>query len=103
MNRESKSRWKYLAVLFGGMLVVSFGTTSQAAELHIGRGSGTIRPREPVALSGQTHTRIARNVESEVTATALALESTQGDQSRDQAIMVACDLVAIREGILEKV
>ena len=58
---------------------------------------------EPVALSGQMHTRIARTVESPVTATALALESRDGDKVLDQAIMVSCDLVAIREGILEMV
>src|SRR5688500_16295189 len=103
MNRDLTSRWKFLAVIFGGVLVISCGNFGQAAELHIGAASVSITPKEPVALSGQMHTRIARNVESEVTATALALESRQGDQSLDQAIMVACDLVAIREGIIEKV
>ena len=33
----------------------------------------------------------------------LALETRRGQKSIDQAIFVACDLVAIREGILEKV
>ena len=103
MNRDLMRNWKYLAVIVGGMLTASFGSSGRAAELHIGAASISITPKEPVALSGQMHTRIARNVESEVTATALALESRQGDQSLDQAIMVACDLVAIREGIVEKV
>jgi hypothetical protein len=49
------------------------------------------------------HTRIAKTVETPVTATALALESREGEQVLDQAIMVSCDLVAIREGVLEMV
>jgi len=56
-----------------------------------------------VAVSGQFNTRIARNVESPVTATALALESRQGDKVLDQAVMVSCDLVGIRGDIQERV
>lgn len=48
-------------------------------------------------------TRIARTVDSPVTATALALESRHGHKVLDQAIMVSCDLVVIREGILPMV
>jgi hypothetical protein len=69
----------------------------------MGGATISITPRDPVAISGQMHTRIARTVESEVTATALALESREGDQVLDQAIMVSCDLVAIREGIPQMV
>jgi hypothetical protein len=76
---------------------------NHAAELHIGCATVSITPDLPVALSGQMHTRIARNVESPVIAAALALESRQGNEVLDQAIFVACDLVAIREGIREKV
>lgn len=72
-------------------------------ELLIGGASVSITPDRPVALSGQMRTRIGREVESPVTATALALESRDGEEVRDQAIMISCDLVAIREGILEKV
>ncbi|WP_417748614.1 hypothetical protein [Rosistilla oblonga] len=74
-----------------------------AAELHIGGASVSITPDQPVALTGQMRTRISANVESEVTATALALESLDGDNVVDQAIMVSCDLIAIREGLLDAV
>ncbi len=74
-----------------------------AAELLIGAEEISITPDQPIALSGQMRTRIAREVESPVTATALAIESRDGENVLDQAIMVSCDLVAIREGILEKV
>jgi len=73
-----------------------------AAELLIGAANVSITPSQPVALSGQRHTRIARQVESPVTATALAIETRHGEAVLDQAIMVSCDLVAIRDGIQEQ-
>lgn len=74
-----------------------------AAELRVGGATVSITPDQPVALSGQMHTRISTNVETPCTATVLALESHDGDRVVDQAIMVSCDLIAIREGILEMV
>ncbi|TWU20686.1 hypothetical protein Pla52o_45650 [Novipirellula galeiformis] len=74
-----------------------------ASELHIGGATISITPDEPVAISGQFATRIARTVESAAMATALALESREGDKVLDQAIMVSCDLVLINKGIPEKV
>lgn len=75
-------------------------------ELMIGASSISITPQLPVALSGQMRTRIARNVESPVTATALALESRDGTRMLEQAIFVSCDLVNIpqevRDGVREK-
>src|SRR5690606_34624392 len=78
-------------------------SASAAAELHVGSEMISITPDEPVALSGQMRTRIAREVESPVTATALALESRDGDEVLEQAIFISCDLVAIRDGILARV
>ena len=49
------------------------------------------------------HTRIAREVRSPVTATALALESRDHGKSIDQALFVSCDLVAIDAAILDEV
>jgi len=88
-------------LLLAGILFPAFSGFSN--DLLIGKASVSITPELPVALSGQMHTRIAKEVESEVIASAVALESRDGDQSVDQAIMVSCDLVAIREGILEMV
>ncbi|MGN6135686.1 MAG: hypothetical protein ACTHOU_14455, partial [Aureliella sp.] len=78
-------------------------SVGQAGELYVGAATVSITPDLPVALSGQMHLRISQKVESPVTATALAIETRRGDESLEQAIMVACDLVAIREGVLEKV
>ena len=68
------------------------------------RGGATIiTPDRPVALAGQMHTRISRTVESPVMATALALESRDGDKVVDQAILLSCDLVAIDAAVLDEV
>lgn len=70
-----------------------------AAELLVGGATVSITPDRPVALDGQRRARISQRVESPVIATALALESRDGDNVLDQAILVSCDLVAIRDGI----
>ena len=74
----------------------------RAAELHVGGATISITPDRPVALAGQMHTRIARSVESPVTATALALESRAGDKVIDQAVLVSCDLVTIDAAVLDR-
>ncbi len=76
---------------------------SSAADLHVGGATVSITPDQPIALAGQMHTRISQSVESPVTATALALESREGDRIVDQAILVSCDLVAIKTPVLERV
>lgn len=73
------------------------GPDIQAADLLVGAARTSITPDEPVALSGQFHTRVAKTVESPVTANVLVLESRDGDKSRDLAIMVSCDLVIIQD------
>lgn len=74
-----------------------------AAELCVGAATVDITPGEPVALDGQRQVRISKTPATHIYATALALESREGDHVLDQAIMVSCDLVAIRQGILPKV
>lgn len=92
-----------IAIAVAAGLMMGLPTPGRASELLVGAATVSITPDQPVALSGQMHTRIAREVESPVTANALALESRQGDEVLDQAILVSCDLVAIREGILDAV
>jgi hypothetical protein len=82
--------------------VVGRGRVS-AAELFLGSSTTSITPQEPVALSGQIEVRIARSVETPVTATALALESREGEKAVDQAIIVSCDLVGVPGEIVDQV
>ncbi|MFO0890557.1 MAG: hypothetical protein U0790_15615 [Isosphaeraceae bacterium] len=87
------------------ILIALTGTQvrAQAAELRVGGATVSITPDRPVSLAGQMHTRISKDVESPVTATALALESREGDKVQDQAILVSLDLVLIADGIVESV
>ncbi len=85
-------------------LVVCLLTNVGRAELRVGSARTDITPPLPVALSGQFNTRIAKTIESPVMAAAVAIEKLDAaGKSIDQAVMVTCDLVAIREGVLEKV
>ncbi|HYF34524.1 MAG TPA: hypothetical protein VD994_04480 [Prosthecobacter sp.] len=79
-------------------LLVAASCCATAAEFQIGAATIDITPDQPVALDGQRNVRIATEAKSRIYATVLALES-----GTEQAIMVACDLVAIRSGILQKV
>lgn len=81
----------------------TFMPAALASTLHVGAHTTSITPDMPVALTGQMTTRIAHTVETEVLANAMALESREGDTVVEQALFVACDLVAIREGLLERV
>ena len=87
-----------LPVLFA----VATVATSDAAELRFGVATVSITPDKPVPLSGQFHTRIARSADNPVTATALALETREGGKPLDHAILVSCDLVAIRDGVQDR-
>ena len=94
---------KTLCCLTVAALLFNSSSHAEAGELLIGTAETSITPDRPVALAGQRHTRIAREIESPVTATALAIEAREGEQILDQAIMISCDLVAIRDGIQDGV
>jgi len=95
--------WKPLiaAGLLINILLSSAGTL--AAELLVGTAVADITPTEPVAVSGQFHLRVAKTVETPITASVIALESREGSVSRDVAIMVSCDLLCIPSVVLELV
>ena len=66
-----------------------------AGELLIGTATADITPTLPVALDGQFHLRIAKTIETPLTANVIALESRDGTRSLDAAVMVSCDVVGI--------
>jgi len=105
LKKKSPACFTLTWFLFGSLFLfaVSLESESAAAELYVGGATVSITPELPVSLTGQMRTRIAKKVESEVTATVLVLESREGDKSLDYAILVSCDLVCIRGGILEAV
>ncbi len=89
--------------LVPAFFAVALATAAEAAELLVGVGTADITPDRPVALSGQMHTRIARQIESRLSVEAVALESREGEKSLDQAVMVSCDLVVVPREVLAKV
>src|SRR4051812_12161095 len=103
MSATKLSRPSFSIAAFAALLAFAALAECRAAELHVGGATVSITPDRPVAVAGQMHTRVARDVESPVTATALALESREGDKVLDRAIMVSCDLVSIDAGVLEQV
>src|SRR3954453_3306232 len=103
MSSTKLSRASFSIVTGAALLVAGMLAECRAAELHVGGATVSITPDRPIALAGQMHTRIARDVESPVTATALALESRDGDKVLDQAILVSCDLVVIDAAVLDQV
>ncbi|MCZ2342772.1 MAG: hypothetical protein LC104_13430, partial [Bacteroidales bacterium] len=97
MNNSSwRNRARQSACL---LLLLLPGASLSAADLHVGAAIKSITPDQPVGLDGQMRTRISRSVAAPCLASALALESRDGEKSLDQAIFVACDLVAIRPGV----
>lgn len=84
------------------LLLTCLRLPSQASQLHIGAATVDITPAEPVALAGQMHVRISTENATPIHAVAVALESRDDDMSLDHAVSVSCDLIAIREGILEQ-
>lgn len=85
------------------LLLSSLVVVSSHAELRFGAATASITPDEPVALSGQRRVRISKKHETPIQVSALAIESRAGNKVLDQAVIVSCDLVAIRDGIVDKV
>jgi len=94
------------ALVLGHTMLAAFGlwftplaVPTRAADLWVGAATADITPDRPVPLTGGTTVRIGREIQSRLAANVLALESRDGQQSLDQAILVACDLCVIRPGI----
>lgn len=83
--------------------VAASGALAAETELLIGAATTSITPDQPIALDGQFNTRISRGVDNPITATAVAIEARQAGRGVDQAVLVSCDLVAIRPPLLSAV
>jgi len=68
----------------------------------VGWSSGDITPPRPVALVGQFNTRISQGVLDPLTVTVLALETGGPDASKEQAVLVSCDLCFVEQPIIER-
>jgi hypothetical protein len=95
--------WKPLVIVGFLINILLLPQGGLAAELLVGTAAADITPAEPVAVSGQFHLRIAKRVETPITANVIALESLEKNSSLDVAIMVSCDLLYISTEVLELV
>jgi hypothetical protein len=102
-RKEEMMFWKPLLIVAFLVNILLWPQGGLAAELLVGTAVADITPEEPVAVSGQFHLRIAKTVETPVTANVIALESREDGSSRDVAIMVSCDLLYIPSEVLELV
>ena len=80
---------------------IAAAAASQTRPLLVGWATADTTPLRPVALVGQLHKRISTSVRDPLAVTVLALEAPGGDKP-EQAILVACDLVAIPRQIQQR-
>lgn len=73
----------------------------QAPSLYIGASTIDITPTLPVALDGQMHVRIAKAVETPLTANVVVMETRDGDRTGNVTTWVSCDLVTIPTELLD--
>ncbi len=64
MLKSTPSRSLCSIFTVAALSIASAFVECRAAELYVGGATVSITPDRPVALAGQMHTRIARNVES---------------------------------------
>lgn len=96
MTHQTYGRLFMLATIASSLFVAT--SVAVAGQLYVGGASVSITPTPPVALDGFRGRRIAQEVEVPCTASALVLETRDGEQSVSQVIFVSCDLIAIRGG-----
>jgi hypothetical protein len=75
---------------------------SKPGNFYVGWASSDITPDRPVIIHGQFHARISEGVMDPLTATALAIESGNGESS-EKAILISCDLVFISNDLRDAV
>jgi hypothetical protein len=73
-----------------------------AGNLYVGWAVADITPKKPVALTGNTGKTISEAVMDPLNAVVLALESKNSNGTKEQAIMVSCDLLFIRRQTQQK-
>lgn len=73
---------------------------ADAATLYVGAASCDISPDMPSFLAGQFMARVSTGIEYPLTANILVLESREGEQTLDSAMILSLDTCVARAGIL---
>lgn len=85
------------------LLGMSATTTLSANETYIGMASEDMTPPLPLALGGQMHLRIANEIESPLTATALVFEYRNQGQKSQISVFAAVELVVVPNSMRDKI
>ncbi|MCK9412557.1 MAG: hypothetical protein M0Q53_09670 [Prolixibacteraceae bacterium] len=97
-----RGRLQHKAIVMLLLCTIFFASANaQVGKLYIGTATADISPKLPIALGGQFELRIAHQAATPFSANVVALETRNGNQSVDQAIMVSCDLEGIPELLLK--
>ena len=102
MHRHDRYRpsWTFLSLC----LLAAYGwQTASASELRVGTAVASITTDQPIALQGQMHTRIGSTVDAPLEVSVVALESVEGANSLDRAIMVSCDVCYTPMSVVQQV
>jgi hypothetical protein len=75
-------------------------TQAGAATLYVGAASCDITPEMPSFLAGQFSPRVSTGTEYPLTANILAIESREGDQVLESAIIISLDTCVVRASLL---
>jgi hypothetical protein len=84
-------------IFFVILLITSCNDNLKNEGFYTGWAIEDITPDGPVSLQGQFYERISEYVQSPLKATALAIESKNGNVVTDQAIMVSIDIVGLQK------
>lgn len=102
-STHGETTWALVLASSAMLLTLLLHWGSAHGELWAGSATVDITPPQPVALEGQFPTRIARKVETPLSATVLFVESRQDEKTLDLAVMVSCDLVSIPTTLLDQI
>ncbi|MDQ6477168.1 hypothetical protein [Dyadobacter sp. LHD-138] len=94
------------AVCFSSVLIalsILLPDHAGAAELYVGASTVDITPAMPVALDGQMQLRVAKTIETPLTANVVVLDSREGNTGTNVSVFVSCDLVAIPKEFLKMI
>jgi len=101
LNHVRKSLIKSIQFLVISLLLIFYLTSCsekgrlQDGGLRIGWAMEDITPDGPASLYGQYYERISTYVQSPLKATACAIESSDGEGNKEQAIMVSMDILFV--------
>ncbi|RIH64722.1 hypothetical protein D1164_13880 [Mariniphaga sediminis] len=102
MNVHLLCKTLFYSIIFFFLISCKEKEVDNSSQMYIGWASENTTPNVPVIIHGQFHARVSEGIMDPVTATALAIESIDG-QSSKKVILISCDLVFITDELRDAV